>query len=139
PDGGRMTWERDRGALKAKQPYLLKFRVDDKDGTPARDLTPYMGMPGHAIVIRRDLSVFAHVHPFGTAPMASMPMAAAPTDAPATHIPPAMPMPIPAPPVALPASVSFPYGFPRDGDYRLFIQIKRSSGVQTGVFDVHVD
>jgi hypothetical protein len=39
----------------------------------------------------------------------------------------------------LPPSVTFPYGFPREGDYRLFIQVKRASGVQTGVFDVHVD
>jgi len=133
PDGGRMTWERERGSLKAKHPYLLKFRVDDKDGSPARDLTPYMGMPGHAIVLRRDLSVFAHVHPFGTAPMASLALTAATLDPHAQHMQQA------GSATALPPSVSFPYGFPREGDYRLFIQVRRSSGVQTGVFDIHVD
>jgi hypothetical protein len=38
----------------------------------------------------------------------------------------------------LPAEVSFPYGFPQPGDYRLFIQIKRNGQIETGVFDAHV-
>jgi hypothetical protein len=139
-DGGVMTWERERGSLKAKQPYLLKFRVDEGNGTPARDLLPYMGMPGHAIVLRRDLSVFAHVHPFGTAPMSSMALASGEAPDPhAAHMSMSMTMPMPTAPEALPPTVSFPYGFPREGDYRLFIQVKRASGVQTGIFDVHVD
>jgi hypothetical protein len=37
-----------------------------------------------------------------------------------------------------PAEVTFPYGFPEPGDYRMFVQIKRSGHVQTGVFDAHV-
>jgi hypothetical protein len=36
---------------------------------------------------------------------------------------------------ALPAEVSFPYGFPRAGDYRLFVRVKRHGVVETGVFD----
>jgi hypothetical protein len=97
-----------------------------------------MGMPGHAIVLRRDLSVFAHVHPFGTAPMASLALASGDAANPhAAHL--QMSMPMPTAPEALPPTVSFPYGFPREGDYRLFIQVKRASGVQTGIFDVHVD
>ena len=33
---------------------------------------------------------------------------------------------------ALPAEVSFPYGFPQPGDYRLFVQIKRRGQIETG-------
>jgi hypothetical protein len=150
-DGGHMTWTREAGTLKAKQPYLLTFRVDDRDGSPARDLALYMGMPGHAIVLRRDLTVFAHVHPYGTAPMASLALTAAtpasspgggPASPAAIHDPhtqhaPGMSMPSALP--ALPPTVSFPYGFPQAGDYRLFVQVKRGAVVQTGVFDVRVD
>jgi len=34
--------------------------------------------------------------------------------------------------------VSFPYSFPKDGHYRIFLQIKRNEKVLTGVFDVKV-
>ena len=40
---------------------------------------------------------------------------------------------------ALSNEVTFPYGFPQPGDYRLFVQIKRNGRVQTGVFDAHVE
>ena len=43
------------------------------------------------------------------------------------------------PETAMPAEVTFPYGFPDPGDYRLFVQIKRSGQVQTATFDAHVE
>jgi len=36
------------------------------------------------------------------------------------------------------ARVSFPYGFPSPGRYRLFAQVKYGGAVRTGVFDVDV-
>jgi hypothetical protein len=36
------------------------------------------------------------------------------------------------------AEVSFPYGFPKAGEYRLFVQIKRGGTIETGVFDTQV-
>src|SRR3984885_1362366 len=77
PDGGRMIWERAYGPLKANSAMDFKFSVQDKDGKPVQDLEPYMGMAGHAEFVRSDLSVFAHVHPAGSVPMASLEMAQA--------------------------------------------------------------
>jgi hypothetical protein len=132
PDGGRMVWEREAGPTRASRPYILTFKVDDASGQPARDLELYMGMPGHAIVMKRDLSVFAHVHPSGTAPMASIALAARGIASDASpHAQHAMAS-------ALPATVTFPYGFPSAGDYRVFVQVKRAGAVQTGFFDVTV-
>jgi hypothetical protein len=37
-----------------------------------------------------------------------------------------------------PTEVSFPYGFPKAGEYRLFVQMKRGGTIETGVFDTQV-
>jgi hypothetical protein len=74
-DGGRIVWVRDEKPLAPKKLTLFTFRVEDAGGQPASDLELYMGMPGHAIFVRRDRKVFAHVHPSGSAPMAAMQIA----------------------------------------------------------------
>jgi hypothetical protein len=89
-----------------------------------------MGMPGHAVFVRADCAVFAHVHPAGSIPMAALDIAQ--KDA---GIQPGSGHQHGA---SLPSEVAFPYGFPRSGDYRIFVQIKRAGKVQTGVFDTHV-
>jgi hypothetical protein len=81
------------------------------------------------------LSVFAHVHPAGSVPMASLEMAQAgsPRDASSMRG-----MAMTPKNETLPAEVSFPYGFPKPGIYRIFVQVKRAGKVETGVFDAQV-
>lgn len=135
-DGGRMIWERGHGPLKANTAMAFRFSVADKDGKPARDLEPYMGMAGHAEFVRSDLSVFAHVHPAGSVPMASLEMAQAGLIGDTSSMQGGMTM---APASGtLPAEISFPYGFPKAGSYRIFVQVKRAGKVETGVFDALV-
>jgi hypothetical protein len=124
---GRIVWVRDERPLVPKRLTLFTFRVDDELGQPARDLELYMGMPGHAVFIRRDRAVFAHVHPSGSAPMAALEIAAQSQTRHATHE------------ASLSPIVSFPYGFPEPGHYRIFVQIKRAGQIATGAFDAHVE
>ncbi|HKV42931.1 MAG TPA: hypothetical protein VJX67_27290 [Blastocatellia bacterium] len=69
-DDSTMTWVRDGGELKSGQLVSLKFSVASPDGTPAA-LEPYMGMLSHAAIMRDDGTVFIHIHPMGTVPMAA--------------------------------------------------------------------
>src|SRR5262249_29219493 len=109
------------------------FRIEDQTGQPVQNLEPYMGMAGHAEFLSFDRTVFAHVHPEGSVAMAALALA--------------NPSPLggQAEPMAgmshssIGSGVSFAYGFPKAGNYRLFIQIKLGGQVQTGVFDVKVE
>src|SRR5690242_21559516 len=40
----------------------LKFKIEDKDGKPAKDVEPYMGMAGHAEIVSADWSVRSEEH-----------------------------------------------------------------------------
>ena len=138
-DGGRIVWEKGSGPLAANAAMVFKFKVEDKDGNPAKDLEPYMGMAGHAEFVSSDMSVFAHIHPAGSASMAALELAnGVPKGNEAIIGDHAMPdgMSVPEWPAS---EVSFPYGFPKPGEYRIFVQIKRAGQVQTGVFDAHVE
>jgi hypothetical protein len=126
-----VEWVLDAKTLQAQKPTLLRFRVTNKNGAPATDLQPYMGMAGHLVILRRDLSVFAHVHPAGSIPMAALmllqkPAASGDASMAGMH------------PETVPAEITFPYGFPQAGDYRLFLQVKRAGQVETAIFDAQV-
>jgi hypothetical protein len=38
----------------------------------------------------------------------------------------------------VPNEVSFPYGFPTPGRYRIFVQMKHGNTIETGIFDTAV-
>jgi len=135
-DGATMRWELDERPLRAGAPMLLKFVVLDRSGQPARDLEPYMGMAAHAEILRADFSVFAHLHPSGSVPMASMMLASEKIGvANAAELPMAGML---MPGERVPPEVSIPFGFPKPGPYRIFVQIRRGGHIQTAAFDAHV-
>jgi hypothetical protein len=127
-NGSRMVWEQEGAVLKTGQVSWFRFRIEDAQHKPTSDLESYMGMPGHAEFVRSDFSVFAHIHPAGSVPMASLTVAQGDFGLPMDH----------SSMHASTGEVSFPYAFPQPGDYRLFIQVKRHGEVETGVFDAHV-
>jgi hypothetical protein len=121
-DGFDMVWLRDKAKhVTATQLNLFSFEIVGPDGKPVDDLEPYMGMGGHAEFIKTDGSVFAHLHPTGSVPMASVAVAS-PAAMMAMHE--TRPGPV----------VSFPYGVPTPGTYRIFVQMKRAGKVETGSF-----
>jgi hypothetical protein len=145
PDGYRMIWERGTAPFTTNHFVWLRFRLETPDGKPVSDSEPYMGMAGHAEIVNSDRSVFAHIHPDGSVAMAALELAQknssqgnggaiAKTGANAGNDMAGMDMSMDP----RSAEVSFPYGFPKAGEYRLFVQIKRGGTIETGVFDTQV-
>jgi hypothetical protein len=122
-EGYRMVWVNGDVPLKARAATQFIFRVEDATGKPATDMQLYMGMVGHAEFMSDDASVFAHVHPDGSVPMASLMLTKMPMQH--TH-------------GDVPSVVSFPYGFPKPGRYRIFVQMQRNGHPETGIFDARV-
>jgi len=137
PDGGRMVWQRPQTPLRANTALLFRFHVEDRDGKSARDLEPYMGMAAHAEIIRSEAAVFAHVHPAGSVSMAALDLAQAGLFSVAAGANAMSGMEMPAEHVD--PEISFPYGFPKPGLYRLFVQIKRAGQIETAIFDAIVE
>jgi hypothetical protein len=105
-----------------KRPTMFTFSLANPDGAEL-----YMGMPGHAMFLRKDRGVFAHVHPGGSVPMAALGLTReAQADPHAMHR-------------RLASTATFPYGFPSPGEYRILVQMKRAGKVETAAFDVAVE
>ena len=150
PDGYKMIWERGTAPFTANHFVWLRFRLETPDGKPVNDSEPYMGMAGHAEIVNSDRSVFAHIHPDGSVAMAALELtqknsatgnagasAQARMNAGSEMAGTGMPgMDMSTDPRS--AEVSFPYGFPKAGEYRLFVQMKRGGTIETGVFDTQV-
>ncbi|MBO0933637.1 hypothetical protein [Fibrella aquatilis] len=167
PDGSTMIWtDKPSPVLNTGELYILKFAVADPTGKAAK-LEPYLGMPGHAAILRSDGTVYIHLHPVGTYSMASEAMLVnriadtsrtAPKlngarfrDSIDTYVAQfktkpeaeknamlALQMPGMSHADGINNMISFPYAFPRPGHYRIWVQVKRNGQVQTGAFDTQV-
>jgi hypothetical protein len=123
-----MVWDKPAD-LTAGTAYSFAFHLVDATGKPASDMQPYLGMAGHAAFVKTDGTVFAHTHPEGSAAMADVMLA---NESIGMEQMARMQMGPVAP------DVSFPYGFPSAGRYRILIQMKHGGTVETGVFDADV-
>ncbi len=138
PDGYMMVWDRP-SALTADIAYSFRFRLLDGDGRPARDMQPYMGMAGHAAFVKTDGTVFAHTHPEGSAAMAALMLANGSSATAHEGMSMDMPMEMGKHGDPISSTVEFPYGFPSSGRYRIFVQMKHGTTIETGAFDVLVE
>jgi hypothetical protein len=138
PDGYTMVWDKP-ASLTVNTAYAFHFELLAPDGKPAAHMRTYLGMAGHAAFLKTDGTVFAHVHPEGSAAMAAMMLANNQGSTPVSEMS-GMAMGGGAMPDADLTSnaVEFPYGFPSPGRYRIFVQMKHDSTVETGTFDALV-
>ncbi|MEP6618549.1 MAG: hypothetical protein ABJE47_04525 [bacterium] len=124
----------------ARQPGVLRFLVSDRRQGEV-EVQPYLGMLGHAVVLRDDGKVFVHLHPSGTASMASQ-LAFALRDRGDTTK--EGRLQLDAKPMRDMASTTplkylgFPYAFPTAGQYRVWVQVRTDGRVHTSGFEVHV-
>jgi hypothetical protein len=132
PDRYRMRWVNAPTSLHAKQGGSFQFELLDPNEHAPADMALYMGMLGHAAFVKTDGTVFAHIHPNGSISMAAYMKANDTSDTGMSMSGTAMPgMQM----QNIPNGVSFPYGLPSPGRYRIFVQMKHGQTVETGVFD----
>ena len=141
--------------IKAGQFINLNFTVKSEGKDVV--LQPYLGMAGHAAVMKEDQSVFIHLHPMGTISMAAQYAIAGKVDEKVTlcaalndslnakfdtlgladkHQVSLMRIQKPA---LYNNHISFPYAFPSAGNYYVWVQVKEADKVHTGRFEVRVE
>jgi len=171
-DGSTVVWEgKSNEAFEVGKPYQLAFEVLDPSGKPAI-LEPYLGMNGHAAIVKSDGTVYIHLHPVGTYSMAAqLSMQNRIADTTKIYRLPnetktfrdSIDRYVASLKAMTPADrdrflmqnmtgmnahqmagmkhenrIVFPYAFPKAGQYRIFLQIKRNGQVLTGIFDAVV-
>jgi hypothetical protein len=117
----------------------LRFSIAQASGEPVR-VQSYLGMAGHAVVMRKDGGVYVHLHPMGTSAMASE-LAFVLRDRGDTTADGRLRLrdtEMPAPSEEPMHEISFPYAFPSAGAYRVWVQLRLSDSVRTAAFDVNV-
>lgn len=136
-EGYAMVWE-NPAVLREGEEVLLKYKLLNAQEQPTF-VEPYLGMLGHAAIRRKDGAVFAHLHPSGSFSMAAQQfferdgrVERIPSEATrhSNHL---------ARTTSGVSAVSFPYMFPQPGAYRIWVQLKSTGKVFTGVFDANVE
>jgi hypothetical protein len=153
PDGYTMEWVMPAIPIRVRAGSIFRFRLLNASGEPAANMSYYMGMLGHAAFVKTDGTRFAHIHPTGSVSMASLLLATSQlskgakspehVDAEGMDM---SGMDMSSMPhgasdgksAGLPNEVTFPYGFPVAGRYRVFVQMKHDDTVETGAFDLDV-
>ena len=158
--GYHMKWQREKNkTYKVGQIESLKFELTDDNGLPVV-LEPYLGMLGHSAIVKKDASVFIHLHPVGTISMAAQEILAnrisdditlcAVLDSnnyDTSKLQNLSPNQITTMSTeilkimdekGLSNKVSFPYAFPKVGEYRIWVQVKVNNEVVTAGFDINV-
>ena len=140
--GLRLTSAVGDATLHAGQPMTLSFQLVDAAGRP-QAIDPYLGMPAHAVVNRRDGSVFIHLHPMGTVSTAAQQAFALRDRGDTTARGRLDPEKVAATGAAMSMGapdgrVRFVYEFPKPGAYRIWVQVKHGGRIRTGVFDAEV-
>jgi hypothetical protein len=140
--GASLAWEH-RGPVRAEQEAGLRFTLREPDGSPGT-VEPYLGMAGHAVVMREDGGVFIHLHPMGTVSAAAQVVLAERTDADSVQGMLSRRLAAtgaleqhasrPGHTMTLPGTFAFPYAFPDTGAYRIWVQVKRKGKVETVAF-----
>ena len=138
--GYRLAWAGGDGPFSANAPLDLRFIVVDTAGNPAR-LEPYLGMAGHAVVLRDDGSVFIHLHPMGTVATTAQQIFRARDRGDTTargRLRPDALSDSSRMAMSFDGALTFPYEFPKAGRYRVWVQAKPGRDILTGAFDVEV-
>jgi hypothetical protein len=140
-DGSLMTLEGAPDFVAGKA-ASLRFSIVGPDSKPLV-LEPYIGMPGHAVVSRDDGAVFVHLHPSGTISMASQMafMMRQPSDSVVGRLGQRIKASEAMHPVtSVPENgmISFPYAFPKPGNYHMWVQVKHAGRILTGAFAFEV-
>jgi len=144
PGGEQVVWKTQKRP-RVNEDASLRFEVLDSEGRPM-GLEPYMGMLAHAAVLRRDGSVFSHLHPVGNYSMAAQSFfqSRLANEANAGAGEGAI---VPGQEdhsmhhgrsVEAVSSVVLPYEFPEPGQYRIWVQFKVGGRVLTAAFDADV-
>lgn len=138
-NGRVMIWERP-AQLATGRETNLRFNIREADGSLTK-LQPYMGMLGHVAIRRRDGAVFTHLHPAGSLSVAAQQVFQIRAgESPPRRITPEMMEALCQPPDPnMPQQpLSFPWEFPKPGDYRIWVQVKIDGSVHTASFDASV-